>query len=267
MVLPRRPPQWTALLKHRSQRPMRSSLLSRTWQHSQRRGYASGGDHSTKQASSDLPWYVPCGADTFTLLHHSHYKIALFNTNSTFDCRAVGAIAVTVPTCWYLLQPDPNKGHGHGHGEGHGDHEGEEEHEETHESTEDEPAEKDEEALVDEEKAESTGDDGNDARASDDSGSDEEKGQETPDTSDDDDEPKNVPHETDSGGDVEGVQFKGASKMVKEDDDKGDTRKHIPDAKGFNKKRIESKYGNRLGVDEEGDDKTELTDRVRNSTI
>ena len=219
-------------------------------------------------------------ADAFTLPHHSHYSITSFNTNSTFDCRAIGAITVTVPTCWYLLQPDPNKGHGHGHEEGHGDHEGEEEHEEAHDSTEEEPAGKDEEAhdstedepaeKADEatanmEKGESIGDEGNDAEASSDSDSNEDKGQETPDTSadDDDDEPKNFPHETDSGGDAEGVQFKGASKKVKEDDGQGDTRKHIPDAKGFNKKRIESKYGNRLGLDEEGDDKTKLTDKVR----
>ena len=43
---------------------------------------------------------------------------------------------------------------------------------------------------------------------------------------------------------MEGVQFKGATK----DGAAGDTRKHIPDAKGGNKKRIESDYGVRQGA-------------------
>ncbi|KAL9118703.1 MAG: hypothetical protein Q9187_004750 [Circinaria calcarea] len=192
---------------------MRSSLLSRTWQRTHRRG-------------------------------------------------AAGAIAVTVPTCWYLLQPDPNKSHGHGHEEGHGEHDGGEEHEDVHEEahdiTEDEQAEQNDEAPANDEQTESTGDEGNDAEAP----SNEDKGQETPDTSDGDDEPKNVEHETDNGGDVEGVQFKGAAKLVNEDPGQGDVRKHIPDAKGGNKKRIESKYGNRLGLNEEGDDKSRLTDKA-----
>ncbi len=57
----------------------------------------------------------------------------------------------------------------------------------------------------------------------------------------------NVPHETESGGDVEGVQFKGATK----DGAKGDTRKHLPDSKGGTKKRIESDYGVRQGTSDE----------------
>ena len=63
----------------------------------------------------------------------------------------------------------------------------------------------------------------------------------TPEMSEDEDS-QNVAHETDSGKDVEGVQFKGATSGG------GDTRKHIPDAKGGNKKRIESDYGIRQGV-------------------
>ena len=50
-------------------------------------------------------------------------------------------------------------------------------------------------------------------------------------------------HETESGSHVEGVQFKGATKAGDEDGGQGDTRKHIPDAKGGSKKRIESHYG------------------------
>lgn len=205
------------------------------------------------------------------LPHQSHCDITSCKANTLLNARAVGAIAVTVPTCWYLLQPDPNKGHGHGHEEGHGKHDGGEEHEDVHEeareeahdTTEDKEAEKDDDAPANDEQTESTGGEGNDPEAASKSESNEDKGQETPDTSDDDEEPKNVEHETGDGGDVEGVQFKGAAKLVREDPEQGDVRKHIPDAKGFNKKRIESKYGNRLGLDEEGDDKNRLTDKVR----
>ena len=64
-------------------------------------------------------------------------------------------------------------------------------------------------------------------------------------------EPKDTPREVDSGSKVEGVQFKGATRHG----EVGDTRKHIPDAKGGAKKRIESDYGMRQGVNEEDDDR------------
>lgn len=85
---------------------------------------------------------------------------------------------------------------------------------------------------------------------SDDSGSDssgsDDTGKDTPDTSDDED-PENTTHEKEGGQDVEGVQFKGATSGGTRDGEQGDTRKHIPDAKGFNKKRIESDYGGKEG--------------------
>ena len=63
----------------------------------------------------------------------------------------------------------------------------------------------------------------------------------TPDTSGD--EAKVV----DSGNNVEGVQFKGASNAGP-NKEQSDTRKHVPDAKGGAKKRIDSHYGQRQGV-------------------
>jgi len=52
---------------------------------------------------------------------------------------------------------------------------------------------------------------------------------------------------------VEGVQFKGATKAGDESNEQTDTRKHIPDPKGYNKLRIESDYGMRQGVSDEED--------------
>ncbi|MCJ1259658.1 hypothetical protein MMC24_007497 [Lignoscripta atroalba] len=216
-------------------------MRTRLWQKAQRRGYASGGAHGAQKASSDLPWII-------------------------------GATAVTVPSCAYLLQPNPNKGHGHGHdGEGHGEHgeheegeegendEGQEEHEEsspddqeTGDGAEGKEGEESSEGAADQ--SESGG--GQDPEKSDDSDSDGGEQQDTPDTSDDEGE-ANVPHEKEGGGDVKGVQFKGATSGGTKDGEQGDTRKHIPDAKGANKKRIESDYGLRQGVDDEGFDRNE----------
>lgn len=78
---------------------------------------------------------------------------------------------------------------------------------------------------------------------SEDSDSGEGEHQDTPDTSDDESS-IDKEHRTGPGGNVEGVQFKGATK----DGQMGDVRKHIPDAKGGNKKRIESDAGIRQGV-------------------
>lgn len=111
--------------------------------------------------------------------------------------------------------------------------------------------------------AKSDEEEGADSEKSEDSDGGEGEQQDTPDTSDDESS-KNEAHETGPGGDVEGVQFKGATK----DGATGDTRKHIPDAKGGNKKRIESDAGMRQGVaddeperDAEGSNK----DKVRTS--
>lgn len=81
--------------------------------------------------------------------------------------------------------------------------------------------------------------------------------EDTPDTSEDE-EPQDTAREVDSGGKVEGVQFKGATKHG----EVGDTRKHIPDAKGGAKKRIESDYGMKQGVKEDDDPNPEKTPAI-----
>ncbi|KAI4258600.1 MAG: hypothetical protein LQ352_001135 [Teloschistes flavicans] len=80
----------------------------------------------------------------------------------------------------------------------------------------------------------------------------EDAGQGTPDTSSDED-PKAGSYELDSGNNVEGVRFKGATSGGTRDGEQGDTRKHIPDAKGGAKHRIESHYGKELGSLKEED--------------
>lgn len=164
---------------------------------------------------------------------------------------------MTVPSCAYLLQSSPKEDHGHGHGnEGHGEHGEHKEHEEQSESEGDgeKSTEKggDDDANAEskdsEGKEKSSDDTGSDEGhdKSEDSDSDEDKKQDTPDTSDDESS-KNEVHEAEGGGDVEGVQFKGPTKGGPE----GDTRKHVPDAKGGNKKRIESDYGKRQGTSDD----------------
>ena len=50
---------------------------------------------------------------------------------------------------------------------------------------------------------------------------------------------------------MEGVQFKGATSGGTREGEQGDTRKLIPDAKGVNKRRIESHYGGKEGEAQE----------------
>jgi len=105
-----------------------------------RRGYASGG-HESAKAGGDAVW-------------------------------AAGAVAVTAPTVWYLLQNAPEAPHGHGdHGDSHGKSHGEE----AKEESKDEPEKKSEEEpeASDEEKSEDSDSEG------------EAKEADTPDTSDD----------------------------------------------------------------------------------
>ncbi len=152
-------------------------------------------------------------------------------------------MAITLPSIYYLIQPqiersqNPEK-HGHGghdkhdeHGEEGGSSEGEASGEEKSEGQG-----SGEEESNEEEKDEDTSDD-----------SVSEGGEKnTPDTSDGEDS-ENTIHEKEGGQDVEGVQFKGATSGGTKEGEQGDTRKHIPDAKGFNKKRIESDYGGKEG--------------------
>ena len=178
-----------------------------------------------------------------SLLGHWGYSIdSKARERLTPTCRAITSLAVTIPSVYYLMQPQieryqhPER---HGHG-GHGGHEGHDEHDEHDEHGED--------GKSGEEGGSSEEESGDKKSEDQDEGGEEDKGEEkdTPNTSDDDG-PENIAHETESGGNVEGVQFKGATSGGTRDGEQGDTRKHIPDAKGFNKKRIESDYGRRQG--------------------
>lgn len=167
------------------------------------------------------------------------------------------------------------KGHDDGHGHGHGEEGRGHESEDKGESVEDTESG----GLVPDLHKKESGEEGEEGEgepsqdqgeeksedASDDAGSesDGEKQDETPDTSDDE-QLQNTAHETDSGKNVEGVQFKGPTSGGTEEGEQGDTRKHIPDAKGGSKKRIESDYGNRLGA--AGDDESKNDDDSEDPT-
>ena len=129
----------------------------------------------------------------------------------------------------------------HGHG-GHGGHEEHNEHDEEGDSNEDGESgeEKGEDQSEGGEEASKEGEE-DETSANDSSSQDSEQ-----DTSDEEGS-ENAIHEKEGGQDVEGVQFKGATSGGTKEGEQGDTRKHIPDAKGFNKKRIESHYGGKQG--------------------
>ena len=157
--------------------------------------------------------------------------------------RALGAAIVTIPSTWYLMQPQIerwNRPKGSGHGHGHGDEgEGHEEHGEDSEGGEEGEGQESEDDKGGDESEEGGGGDGHKSDDSDSEGGE----QDTPDTSDDEEGSKNEAKVVDSGKNVPGVQFKGATSGGTGDNhEQGDTRKHIPDAKGGNKKRIESDY-------------------------
>ena len=129
----------------------------------------------------------------------------------------------------------------HGHG-GHGEHEEHNEHDEEGGSNEDgesgEEKGEDQSERGEEASEEGEGDEGS---------SDDASGQETEQDASDEGGSENATYEKEGGQDVEGVQFKGATSGGTKEGEQGDTRKHIPDAKGFNKKRIESHYGGKEG--------------------
>ena len=177
---------------------------------------------------------------------------------------------VTIPSLWYLSQPQierfTGKGKGHGH-EG-GEHE-EHDEEGKHGGADEEGGDNE----ADEGKEEGQGGAGEEGGEGGEGGGDAESGEELKqpeegsgegeqdqEKSDDDDngpgETRTVPAspndkradsktQVDSGNEVEGVQFKGATTGP----EKGqtDNRFKIPDAKGGNKKRIVSDYGQRQG--------------------
>ncbi|RAL62279.1 hypothetical protein DID88_004846 [Monilinia fructigena] len=141
---------------------------------------------------------------------------------------AAGAVAVTVPTCWFLISNKPESSHGHGgHGDSHGAHaeEHEEEEEKPEEKKDDKPAESEEKP---EEKEE--------PKKSDESDSDDEtKDKDTPATSDD----ESIVGETDKN-----------------------VRKSVPDAKGGNKVRLESKAAIKQGEDSSEGSEEEPLDKA-----
>ncbi len=157
--------------------------------------------------------------------------------------RAITSISITLPCVWYLLPPS-KKSHEH-------EHEHEDGNEKNKGHTEDDKASEDK-SIESTESSIGTGDDRTDKENGDEksneSDSQEEGQQDTPDTTDD--ESEKAPHEKESGAEVEGVRFKGAVKGT--EGGQGDTRKHIPDAKGSNNLRIESDYGKRQGVAQDG---------------
>jgi len=141
--------------------------------------------------------------------------------------RLVGALAVTVPSCWYLLQNGPAAHHGHGgHGDEHGKAHGNE-HGEEHKESKDEPESKDDE------KSSENGDDT-------DSG-DESKEVDTPDTSDDED-----------GKDEKEGKSKDDTSSNTAPTPKGDIKVY-PDSKGASKKRTDSEKGKKQGKPEGAD--------------
>ncbi|QSZ35809.1 hypothetical protein DSL72_006931 [Monilinia vaccinii-corymbosi] len=160
-----------------------------------RRTYASGG-HEHANAGGDAVW-------------------------------AAGAVAVTIPACWFLISNKQDNSHGHkGHGDSHAAHAEEHAEEEKPEEKEDvEPAESVEKT---EEKEE--------PKQSDESDSDDEtKDQDTPATSDD----ETVVAETDKN-----------------------VRKSIPDAKGGNKARLDSKAAIKQGEDNSEGSEGEPSDKA-----
>lgn len=180
--------------------------------------------------------------------------------------RIVGSLTFTIPSVAYLIQPQFKKGteDAHGHGHHNPDDKGG-------------PVDDTEPGDMVPNLRKSESDDGDDQKdedtedkteeSSDESGSQSEEEQQdgTPDTSEDE-EPQDTAHETDSGDNVEGVQFKGATSGGSREGEQGDTRKHIPDAKGGSKKRIESDYGRPQGVasddDLEKDESGKTMDKV-----
>ena len=152
-------------------------------------------------------------------------------------------MAVTLPSIYYLIQPQIERSQ-HPEKHGHGGHDKHDEHDEEGGSSEGEPS--GEEKSEGQGSGEEESNEGEkDEDTSDDSGS--EVGEKaTPNTSDGEDS-ENTIHEKEGGQDVEGVQFKGATSGGTKEGEQGDTRKRIPDAKGFYKKRIESDYGGKEG--------------------
>ncbi|KAF4551179.1 Hypothetical protein D9617_14g076360 [Elsinoe fawcettii] len=219
-----RPALARGLAAARLARPVPSSLVRKGLRPTFRRGYASGGD--AHPASSDIPWLL-------------------------------GAIAVTVPGCYYLW---PSASHGdasHGHGHGHEEHHEEPESAEAEdqEDTKSEAAPKEPEPEAEEstdEPAESK--DKQSEEPKEDSKDDDPKEESSDDDSEKKEEKPSGEAAKTSNKKVDGVQFKGKTSAGDENNEMHDFRKREPDSKGAFKKRIDSAYQKDLGA---GDHKDE----------
>ena len=216
--------------------------------------------------AGDLPWYVliPFQGGSAILSRYDHRVFSRWENGASQcvrkicnrlsrTCRAITSLVITVPSVYYLSLPQIDR-YQHPEKYGHGGHH---KHDEHGEGKGDEEASSSENGESGDEKTEDQGEGGEeeskegekDDGTSDDSVTDGED-KETPDTSDDEGS-ENTVHEKEGGQNVEGVQFKGATSGGTREGEQGDTRKHIPDAKGFNKKRIESHYGGKEGEAQE----------------
>ncbi|KAL9000283.1 MAG: hypothetical protein Q9169_001000 [Polycauliona sp. 2 TL-2023] len=233
MVVPRTCTRFATGLWNTSARHIRATTRTRSWQQIQRRHYPASESHGSHKSSSDLPW-------------------------------AIGAALVTIPSVGYLIQPQLNKSSGHGHGHDDGAHDEHGEHGATGESEEKPEGDPESDTAKTE-----GGEDASDGDSEGSSGSEDDSGEPSASSSSDEsaqdagkassessskEDRQAGSYEVDSGSNVEGVQFKGATSGGTREGEQGDTRKHIPDAKGFAKKRIESHYGKEQGQLEGEDD-------------
>ncbi|KAG8630967.1 hypothetical protein KVT40_000107 [Elsinoe batatas] len=209
-----RPVLARGLAAARLARPVPSSLVRKGLRSGFRRGYASG--HDAHPPSSDIPWLI-------------------------------GAIAVTVPGCYYLW-PAPSHGDAHHGHDAHDEHDAEPEAAEADdkEAADSESSDKDAEPEAKEseskdEPAEEPKDDSKDESADDSEDKDDKD-----DKDDKEDESSGAPEKT-SNKKVDGVQFKGKTKAGDENKEMPDIRKREPDSKGAFKKRIDSGYQKDLG--------------------
>lgn len=178
--------------------------------------------------------------------------------------RLLTSIAITVPTCAYLLQPKSHEEHHH----------------EDHHGHEDEQAEKahGEEALVEEDRAghqEGQEDDGTKEQHDDAQGAEEPSGQKAQESTQSDESSERLSEESkpeksdisesqddgplarfmDDGGEMDPKEKEDRAhasdrplgKGPRRDSPPSDSREHIPDAKGAAKNRIDSEYGHRQG--------------------
>ncbi|KAF2233386.1 hypothetical protein EV356DRAFT_503718 [Viridothelium virens] len=214
-------------------RPSLRSSRPRPLQRIARRTYADGGHH-TQAKSNDLTW-------------------------------GLGAAAVTIPGAWYLLQPGANGHHGDDHS--HAKEEHEEEHEEEteeapksegdgEEQNGDDGEQQREEEQKDEPKDKPKVSESEGKGVTDLSDSDSDELQNTKVADENDNTSKHETHvlEQDTKGTPEGVRFKGKTSQGDEDNEMTDVRKHVPDAKGGAKKRIDSGYAISQSVDNPGAD-------------